>query len=57
MNTLTSIADFRPHSENVVTPQPALPDVPADLLAIKVRLESEPFEELTVEYDMHERIV
>lgn len=57
MNSLTSIADFRPHSDTKVSPRIERPDVPSDLAAIKLRLESEPFEELTVEYDTHERIV
>ena len=57
MNSLTSIADFRPQSNTKVSPRIERPDIPSDLAAIKLRLESEPFEELTVEYDSHERIV
>lgn len=57
MNSLTSIADYRPVAEVTTSPAVERPGVPADLARIKTRLESEPFEELTVEYDVHERIV
>lgn len=57
MNSLTSIADYRPTAEATTSPVIDRPGISDDLARIKIRLESEPFEELTVEYDVHERIV
>lgn len=57
MNSLTSIADFRNNPETAPASLVRIPKPASDLDRIKSILESEPFEEMTVEYDVHERIV
>ena len=63
MNSLTSIAGFRPQSDASPASRgnlpagPALPVGPLDPEVLKNILESQRYEELTVEYDMHEKIV
>ncbi len=57
MNSLTSIADYRSQADIAPASEADIPFVQTDLERLKLRLESEPFEELTVEYDPHERIV
>ncbi|MEH6754789.1 MAG: crotonase/enoyl-CoA hydratase family protein [Alphaproteobacteria bacterium] len=63
MNSLTNIAGYRPESDNSpvsragLPPGPALPVGPLDPQELKQILESQRYEELLVEYDVHEKIV
>lgn len=63
MNSLTNIAGFHPHveanpvSRSDIPPGPALPVGPLDPQDLKKILESQRYEELLVEYDVHEKIV
>lgn len=57
MNSLTSIAEFRKNSDQGPVSLARIPAHESDLNRVKSILESEPFEEMTVEYDIHERIV
>lgn len=63
MNSLTSIAGYRPQSDAApasrtdIPAGPALPVGPLDPQDLKQIIESQRYEELTVEYDIHEKIV
>tara|TARA_R110002110_G_scaffold395138_2_gene609590 strand:+ start:82855 stop:83829 length:975 start_codon:yes stop_codon:yes gene_type:complete len=63
MNTLTNVSNFRtqtddaPVSRSTVPTGPALPVGPLAPEQIKEILESQRYEELTIEFDVHERIL